>query len=146
MEKGFVIMLQSLNDPRLFSFASPVTGKPANVFSSYLGVDAGLTISEQQNDGANASRLNSRYWLSQINEPHIFLSYSEQEFLIAEAISRGWVTGDAATHYNNGVTASMSFYGINSSTAATYLAQPTVAYNPANALTQIITQKYITCV
>jgi len=143
MEKGFVTMLQNLQDPRLFSFAAPVTNHPAGVFSSYAGVDAGLTVSAMQDAGANASRINSRYWTSQTNEPQIFLGYAEQEFLIAEGISRGWATGSAATHYNNAVTASMNFYGITGSNVTSYLAQPSVAFSPANAISQIITQKYI---
>jgi len=143
MEQGFVTMLQNLKDPRLFSFAAPVGGKPAGVFSNYAGVNAGLSVSDMQNDGNNASRINSRYYTSQTNEPYIFFSYAEQEFLIAEAISRGWVTGSAATHYNNAITASMNFYGISGSDVSTYLAQPAVVYNPTNALSQIITQKYI---
>lgn len=143
MEKSFVTMLQNFQDPRLFSFAAPVTGKPAGVFSSYVGVDAGLDISSMQNAGASASRINNRYWTSQTNEPYIFLSYAEQEFLIAEAISRGWIAGDAATHYNNGITASMNFYGITGNAVTSYLAQPSVAFSSNNAITQIITQKYI---
>jgi hypothetical protein len=145
MEKGFVDTLIAKNDPRLFSFASPVSGQPANVFSSYVGIDAGLGAAAQQTLSGSASRLNSRYWTSQVNEPYIFLSYAEQEFLIAEAISRGWVTGagNAGDYYNNGITASMSFYGIDAGTIATYLTQPGVQFNAANAIPMIITQKYI---
>jgi Starch-binding associating with outer membrane len=145
MEEGLVDTLIKYNDPRLFSYASPVSGLPANVFSSYVGINAGLQASTQQTLSGLSSRLNSRYWISQTNEPYIFLSYAEQEFLIAEAISRGWVTtaGTADTYYNNGITASMKFYGIDDGTIATYLAQPLVQFNAANALTMITIQKYI---
>ncbi|HEV3221469.1 MAG TPA: SusD/RagB family nutrient-binding outer membrane lipoprotein [Puia sp.] len=145
MEQGLVDTLKAYNDPRLFSYASPISGQPANVFSSYLGINAGLQASTQQTLSGLASRLNSRYWISQVNEPYIFFSYAEQEFLIAEAISRNWVTtaGTADTYYNNGITASMSFYGIDAGTIATYLAQPVVQFNPANAIPMIIIQKYI---
>ena len=54
----------------------------------------------------------------------IFLGYAEQEFLIAEAISRGWVTGDAKQHYENGVRASMEFYGIGDADINAYLIHP----------------------
>jgi hypothetical protein len=143
LEKGFVNMLKELKDTRLFSFGDPVNGQTANVFSSYVGVDAGLTQTDQQNAGVSASRINKRYIQSQTNEPHIFFGYAEQEFLVAEGISRGWVTGDAALHYNNGITASMEFYGITGSPVNTYLAQPNVAYNVGNAIPLIQTQKYI---
>ncbi len=145
MEKGFVNILKDRNDPRLFSFAEPISGEPENVFSSYNGVDAGLSVSAQQSTSAGASRIKKRYWNSQINEPLIFLSYAEQEFLIAEAISRNWVTGagTAEEHYNNGITASMQFYDISDAAIASYLSQPNVAFNPANAISMIIVQKYI---
>jgi hypothetical protein len=145
MEKGFVDMLKNLQDPRLFKFADPISGQPANVFSSYAGVDAGLAVSAQQSASGSASRIQARYYNSQVNEPQIFFGYAEQELLIAEAIARNWITGPgtAKSHYDAGVAASMSFYGINAADAATYLAGPNVVYNSANAIQQIITQKYI---
>lgn len=145
MEKGFVDTLKIKNDPRLFSFAEPIGGMPAGVVSSYNGVDGGLGVAAQTIASTNASRMKSRYWNSQVNEPLIFLSYAEQEFLIAEAISRNWITGagTAKQHYDNGITASMAFYGINGAAVTAYLAQPNVVFDPANALRQIATQKYI---
>ena len=145
MEEGIVDTLIRYKDPRLFSYASPISGQPANVYSSYTGINAGLQASTQQTLSGLSSRLNSRYWISQTNDPYIFLSYSEQEFLIAEAISRGWVTnaGTADTYYNNGITASMKFYGIDDASIAAYLAQPLVQFNTGNALTMITVQKYI---
>lgn len=114
MEKSFVDLLKARKDPRLFKFAEPVTGKPANNFDSYDGVDAGLTVVNQQSSSRNASKPARRYFEDQINEPMIFIGYAEQEFLIAEAIARNWITGagTAEEHYNKGITASMKFYGI----------------------------------
>lgn len=143
LEKGFVKILKDRSDPRLFRIAEPVTNQPANSFSSYEGVDAGATISDQNNASPGASKIARRYINDQVNEPLISLSYAEQEFIIAEAIARGWITGDAATHYNNGITASMLFYGIPQSEITTYLGNAAVIYNPANAIEMIITQKYI---
>lgn len=143
LEKGFVKILKDRQDPRLFAIAEPVTDQPAGVFTSYEGVDAGLTISDQNNASPSASKIARRYINDQVNEPMVLLGYAEQEFLIAEGIARGWVTGDAQTHYNNGITASMKFYGIADGDIAAYLAQPMVAYNPAAAIEMIITQKYI---
>ena len=143
LEKGFVNILKSRNDPRLFKIAEPVTGQPAGVFSSYEGVDAGLTVADQNDASPFASKIARRYIEDPINEPMILLGYAEQEFLIAEGIARGWATGNAAQHYYNGITASMKFYGISDADIATYIAQPSVVYNPANAIPMIITQKYI---
>ncbi len=57
------------------------------------------------------------------------LDYSEVEFLLAEAVERGFsVGGTAASHYNAGITASILYWGGTESDATTYLAQPEVAY------------------
>jgi len=145
MEKGFIKILKDRKDPRLFAFAEPVSGLPANVFGSYEGVDAGLTTADQQTASANASRIKARYYNDKINEPWILMGYAEQEFIIAEAISRNWITGagTAKEHYENGITASMKFYNTSDANIAAYLAEPTVAFNPANALNLIAVQKYI---
>jgi hypothetical protein len=143
MEKGFVKILKDRSDPRLFAFAEPISGSPAGVFTSYEGVDAGLTVSDQQTASSNASRIKARYHNDRVNEPWILLGYAEQEFLIAEAISRGWIAGTAKTHYDNAITASMAFYNITGTPVTTYLAQPLVAFNPATALSQIAIQKHI---
>lgn len=144
MEKGFVTILKDRNDPRLFAIAEPVNG-PAGVFSSYQGVDAGLTISDQQTVSANASRIKARYYNDKVNEPWMLMGYPEQEFLIAEAISRNWITGagTAEQHYANGIRASMKFYSIDDASIATYMTGANVVFNPANAISQIIIQKYI---
>lgn len=73
----------------------------------------------------------------------IILSYDEVEFLIAEAIARGLISGDAATHYNNGITASILYWGGTQAEADTYLAQASVAYDASNWKESIGTQKYI---
>lgn len=145
MEKGFVKILKDRNDPRLFAFAEPISGLPAGNFSSYEGVDAGLTVSDQQTSSAGASRIKERYYNDKINEPWILMSYAEQEFLIAEAISRNWIAGPgtAQEHYENGIRASMSFYNIASADIDAYLAQPLVAFNTSDALSLIAIQKHI---
>ncbi len=147
LEEGMANILKDRNDPRIFSFGEPITGLPPNIIANYAGVNAGMTVADQQSASANASRINRRFSdiNSPANEPLILLGYAEQEFLIAEAISRGWVTGagTAAEHYNNGIRASMEFYGISNTAINDYLAQASVVFDPANAIPMIITQKYI---
>jgi hypothetical protein len=64
--------------------------------------------------------------------PGDLLDYSETEFLLAEAVERGFsVSGTAESHYDNGITASIVYWGGDSASATTYLAQPTVAYTTA---------------
>ena len=145
LEAGIAEILKERNDPRLFRFANPISGLAPNVFANYKGVNAGLTVADQQTASAGASRVNSRYsdLTKPIVEPLILMGYSEQEFIIAEAIARGWITnaGTAEQHYNNGITASMAFHGITMPTG--YLDQPLVKHDPANAISMIVLQKYI---
>lgn len=145
IEKGFATILKDRNDPRLFSFAEPVPGGTAGNFADYEGVDAGLTIGNQQLASSSASKINQRFKEDKINEPLILVGYPEQEFLIAEAISRNWITGAGTSdeHYQNGITASMKFYNIADADIATYLSGANVMFDPANAIPLIITQKYI---
>jgi hypothetical protein len=145
MEKGFIKILKDRSDPRLFAMAEPIPGKNAGIFANYEGVDGGQTLADQQTASSDASRIKSRYHDDKINEPWVLIGYAEQELLIAEAISRGWITGagTAQEHYENGITASMKFYGIDDADITTYLAGPEVAFNPGNALDQIAVHKYI---
>ena len=143
LEKNFVNILKDRKDPRLFKIAEPVTGKPALQYESYNGVDAGLTVADQQSTSQFASKIARRYIESTTNEPMIFLGYAEQEFLIAEAISRNWITGNVETRYNNGIRASMKFYGVADTAIERYLAEPNVKLDLANPLPMILTQKYI---
>jgi hypothetical protein len=97
-------------------------------------------------------------------EPAVQIGYAEQCFNIAEGINRGWATGDAAQWYQNGIKASMQFYGITdgaviqitepdndavigsyTASVTNYLNQATVLYkgNNADGLKQILEQKYI---
>lgn len=80
--------------------------------------------------------------------PTMVLTYAESELLLADAAAR-WGIGDAQTHYNNGVTASMTeltAYGqagaINGDDIQTYLdANP---YDESKGLEMINTQYWVT--
>lgn len=66
--------------------------------------------------------------------PGVLFTYSEVEFLLAEAVERGIaVGGTAASHYNAAVTASMQDWGVASADIVTYLGKPGVAYDTNTA-------------
>ena len=78
--------------------------------------------------------------------PASLLDYSEVEFLLAEAIERGYNVGaTAAIHYNNAVTASVVEWGGTEADASSYLSQPSVNYTTATGTykEKIGTQKWI---
>jgi hypothetical protein len=79
---------------------------------------------------------------------NMLLTYGETELLLAEAATRGWNTGAAATHYANALTADMASLAqfnaaaaISSGDIATYVtAHPLVS---ATALQQINMEYYV---
>lgn len=74
------------------------------------------------------------------------LDYAEVEFLLAEAIERGYnVGGTAIEHYNKAVTASIEDWGGTAADALAYLAQPSVNYATAGTTykAKIGNQKWI---
>ncbi|WP_343700270.1 SusD/RagB family nutrient-binding outer membrane lipoprotein [Chitinophaga sp.] len=76
--------------------------------------------------------------------PVRFISAAESYFLQAEAVVRGWLTGNARDLFIKGIEASFAAYGL-SAEAAGYIASAPAAQWPAGAEAQIkaiITQKY----
>ncbi len=68
------------------------------------------------------------------------LSSAEVHFILAEAALKGWNVGDAESHYEAGIQASLDTWGV-SDDFATYIAGPEVAYN--GTLEQLMEQKWI---
>ncbi|MGC8751687.1 SusD/RagB family nutrient-binding outer membrane lipoprotein [Hydrotalea sp.] len=115
----------ALNDPR----------RSAYYTNQYSGGDIGGTVGV-----TNTWNNYSNPYFSPITgtiidpaAPSILLDYAEVSFLQAEAVERNFIAGNAETFYNNGVTASIEEWGGSATDAATYLAQPAVAYTTAPA-------------
>ena len=180
MAYTYVNALTTLSDPRVFVTCEPAwalvgsdTAHPAQ-FQYFVGASTGEALGTMY---ANASAglysfINrKRYYSNFTGDPNVLVGYKEMCFNIAEAITRGWVSGDAETWYKTGITESFSFYGINVAQPGftayflppgansvtqvapypvnfdftTYYAQPAVQYSstPATAINQIVLQKYI---
>lgn len=172
MAETYVKGLTNLNDPRVFVTCNPAKAKLASGllgtdFNAYVGAPSGQSLDDMSSQAGlgNYSYSNQKRYYGSLSgpEPGVQLAYWEQCFNIAEGINRGWATGNADTFYQNGIKASMSFYGITdgasisvtnqdevvigtvTASVTNYLAQPTVAYagNNTAGLTQILTQKYL---
>ncbi len=109
--------LKSLNDRRLFYFTEPATaqitgGLTEQDWDAYAGAPTELAPDQLalNNAAGNYSLLSKRYVKFMDNDPMLYFTYSEQCFIIAEAIEEGWVTGIAQTWYENGVKAILSYY------------------------------------
>ncbi len=68
------------------------------------------------------------------------MTYTEVCFILAEAAQKGYNVGSQQTWYQNGIQASLTYWGVGSSYAS-YIAKPTVAYD--GSLKQVMMQKYI---
>ena len=109
LSKTLVDWMNEHNDPRLEKLSWVANGGPAQ------GLPNGLDVSTLANFDPDYvkddySRVNPMFVLNE--SPMVFQTYAEVEFMIAEAIERGWATGDAASHYNAGVRAAMELYSI----------------------------------
>jgi len=115
----FVDFMNALDDPRRSIFFQPVDGTE----DVYLGSPSGLTVAY-----FDYSRFGTLFY--QPETAVIFLDYATVEFLLAEAAERG-IAGvtDAASHYNEAITASFDYYGVDG--IDTYLANSDVAYDTA---------------
>jgi len=115
---AFINTLNARNDPRRPFYFTMVNGQ-------YIGGNYGF-----ENAYANFSHVSDKIIAPDFEA--LLLDYSEVEFLLAEAVERGYtVTGTAAEHYNKAVEASIVYWGGTAAQAATYLAQANVNYATA---------------
>ena len=129
------ILNVTVTDPRLALYAT-TTGDPA-VFKGGL---------QGSPNGYNSfSHVNVPLLVKSTSEV-VLMDYAEAEFLLAEAVERGFaVGGTAEEHYNKAITASILYWGGTAAQATAYLAQPSVAYTTAvgNWKQKIGTQAWI---
>lgn len=155
MSATYLNTLVSLKDPRTFIVADPAPAKiqaglTAADFDAYVGASSGESLDDMSTkmlNGEYSPISKSHYYSSYTGEPCIQIGYSETCFNIAEAINRGWISGNAEDYYIKGVKASWTFHGVFDveSKWTSYYAQPTVelSVDAATALSQILTQKYL---
>jgi len=125
-------VLNGLEDPRRAGFFKSLGGN-----DSVIGAPHGLQ-SDYYQFSQPGTALEDPTW------SHAAISYVETEFLIAHAAVAGWTgAGDAATHYENAIRASIEEWGGSSADADAYMMNAMVAYNSATAATQIGVQKWI---
>jgi len=147
-EESFVNHLKSRQDPRLFAYAQREENG-ANLSVDDFNAYGGLEGSELASDNSirvsqgEGSLIAGRYYINPVNEPSIAIGYAEVQFTLAEAAARGWTSGNASEHYQNGIRASMAFYNIDNASIDTYLLNPQIVYNPIQGVEMIITQKYL---
>lgn len=137
--KFFIDKLNAWNDPRRAVWALTV---PVNGQNVYQGIESGYPTTTEYVVGKNSSYTDALKTSSTVG---VMITYAEEEFIKAELALKGFNTGKTAkTHYENGIAASMTQWGVT--LPAGYLQQPGVSYDisaSADAqLQQIMIQKY----
>jgi hypothetical protein len=118
------------------------SGAPFN-FNNYGGMP--MVVDATSTQTAQSSNFNSSF-VSGSNKNLIkarIITYAEQEFILAEAALKGYISGSAQTYYNNGVLGAYAELGLD---GTNYLLHPGVIFDNSSAdasLKQIITQKWI---
>ena len=110
--------MKGLNDPRI-----------PHYFSTDAAGDYSGGIYGSLNNYATFSKPHPA--LTAPDYPAVLFDAAETHFLRAEAIERGFITGDAAAEYELAIRASIEFWGGSIAEADAYLAQPSVAYATA---------------
>ena len=147
LDESFVNLLKDLEDPRLFVYADK-ENNGANLadddFDAYGGLDGSATLADntERLSQGEGSPIDSRFHSDPENEPGLVIGYAETQFNIAEAVARGWISGNVSEYYTKGIEASFQFANISSS-SKDYLQKPQVQYVPQNGIEMIVTQKYI---
>jgi len=179
MAATYVSALTDLNDPRVFITCEPAsalwgTDPDPCQFKFFVGASTGESLATMY-PNASAGKYSfinrKRYYSDFTGEPDVLVGYKEMCFNIAEAIERGWITGNAANWYKTGIMGSLQFYGIDTAKEVNYAyflpsgansvtqvvaypfsfnftnyySEPSVqlSTNPANAIQQIVLQKYL---
>lgn len=139
VSKTMVDKLVELNDPRLPIYAD-ATDKPTK--EQYVGLPNGLTSSEASSIGFDLTSRPGKYF-REPKAPAVILSYSEVLFDLSEAVSRGFITGDAADLYQKAIRASFEQYKVSNNLIDAYLSQSSVIFDPTNYKKSIGEQKWI---
>ncbi|ADR22874.1 hypothetical protein MATR_32770 [Marivirga tractuosa] len=109
-------VMETYGDPRLSRYARPDN-------DDYNNPEFSGAVSGAGSCGKSGSRLGAAYYndgaqtlasdLGIGNANGIIMTYSEVEFLLAEAAAKGWINDDIETHYRAGIEASMAYYQVN---------------------------------
>jgi hypothetical protein len=82
-------------------------GQPNGYDPPYSGTSYDLVKAGNWPGNVNNYSVVNRYTFARLDAPTFFLTAGETQLLLAEAVQRGWINGDAAGYYTAGVTAAM---------------------------------------
>lgn len=135
LSENLVEVMDPVDDPRL-----SVYGDTASAGGGFVGLTFGTAEEDIQNID-NYSLLGAD--IHEQDAPVYLVTYAQALFAKAEAAERGWTNEDAATNYNNAIENSILQWTGDTEGTANLLAQPEVAYDPANGIESIADQRYV---
>jgi hypothetical protein len=145
MTKTVDSVLTLWDDPRIAVLYKP-TNKSVNEGNpEYKGLQNGQsreTISANDINLNDISLFGSRYRDVPDGVNANYMQYAEVEFALAEAIKRGYISGNAEAHYQNGIAANFDYYDVELPTD--YFQRDAIALGGSNDdLVKILTQKWL---
>ena len=116
--------MNDLDDPRRAKYYIPIEGE-------FIGgpYAQGGDFESYSSPGDPANEDGDHTVLLDPELEGLLLSYTEVSFYLAEAVERGFISGTAATYYNEAVTSSILYWGGNQAEADAYLANPNATYS-----------------
>ena len=128
---------RNYNDPRYTYFFQVVAGTDTAYVGNVLGSNVNLATSTTS--GAAGKGL-----VKSVSQPAIVMTAAESYFLQAEAILRGYISGDLAGTYKSGVEASFNYLGAPTDDADALIALPNNKNSNLAACTT--TQEKLNCI
>ncbi|MCB0371505.1 MAG: SusD/RagB family nutrient-binding outer membrane lipoprotein [Muricauda sp.] len=115
-------------DPRLEQYAVPAKNS---------GIFVGAPYGQENGNTPDYSFITPNVIYNQ-EAPGYFFTYSQIAFAKAEAVELGWMAGNSASFYEEGILASMEQWGVDSADANAY-----IAANPYTGIVDIAYEKYV---
>jgi hypothetical protein len=134
--EGLVDKMKPVDDPRL-----PVYGNPSRLDGEYVGQLFGDT---ENFDTEKYSLLGNAIWAQ--DAPVYLVTYAQVLFAKAEAAKLTWIPGgdaEAELNYNLAIDRSIAQWTGSTTGVSDFLLQPGIAYEAANAIEQIATQRWV---
>lgn len=128
--EDFLALLDELDDPRVDIYYDD------NLDGEMIGGVYGA----QGNAYSELTHLNPDF-TEDPNQPTVLLSYSTVLFELAEAVERGFISGNAEEYYEMAIEANFEFLGLSSAEADAYIAAN--PYDSSDWVNSIGIQKYV---
>ncbi|NLP58777.1 SusD/RagB family nutrient-binding outer membrane lipoprotein [Lutibacter sp. B1] len=136
INSAIVEILQNSGDPRLSVYAGE------NADGEFRGKPSGYTdVPNDDYNYENVSPLGEFYLRPEL--PGFFISNSELKFLMAEAATKGYISGNANNYFKEAIAASLEFNEVPAAESTSFLDSQILNPEKSAALKQIATQNWV---